>query len=712
MIIDYGDEDTASMAGGITEKARDGTPASTGTYNFGGGGSTQSIYQYSNQFFQSPNLTSVNARESVGVDLSARWLKFSAKLESTIRLAGGFSSGYEFSQSLSGEKLPQWLADVGYVSGILGKAERYLFTATGFGTKWRIKTYKGYADAQKFEYNKAANARNGASGGVESHIYFSTANAIGGTLLSFVGPASIAGIKGQNPDGLPGAQFSNSQGIQAATRLTAAWLYAGLIGVELNLGDRSTWYLSGDKKGGWEDTFFGNAGFALPLGGMVPLISYLHTWKSQPAASSSTGGANASQGTSSSSVTSDGGYAAAGSGADYPFAYAPASADNSFYSAAPLTLSDLNSGLLATTASQLNLLTLDIYAQGLNTSTGASAILPLTLVNAGSNLIDGTYSNVAILGVVAQGDPNALALANFTVAAGSIVANSFKIVKGGSYLGLPEGQQGNGVYALILDVFTTGIAAHPDAATGSIGSTLADLPLITVNSSAGSPLSSQQIQRVQTITVTPGSQAPGLLYPVYDPISGQISAPVSNNNSIYTYSNVAVKLFSSASATEVELLNPAATATVQLGNGVILGVSLDQPLLLPSDANPSSAATYSIQLGLPEAVVNVLAAGTAPPTYAVTPSSIAFNNFTEEEQFSSQPGNANSGVYLAAGLSDQLPLYPSMGLWEVQNRVTYVTTTGSGADTTTSLTYLNGFDKNADGSLTQNPAVLPSELSL
>ncbi|MFZ0408215.1 MAG: hypothetical protein WAM11_08920 [Cyanobium sp.] len=715
LVIGYGNETTRSMisknAYAIPKKFFK-SPASNTSANVGGGGSTLTAYQYSNSLSQSPNLTSVSARESVGLDFSLKSLRFSAALQSTVRLAFGASTGYAWSQSLSSEKLPQSLARLGYASGILGGAERFALTSYGYQKKWKLKKETNLI--RREASNQSRNGLNGSIGGAEYNPYLAAANAAVGTLLSFVGPASIAVMKGNNPEALPEETFSNSQGIQAATRLTAACLFYGLIGAEINLGDRYSKYFFGDKKGEWEDTFFANAGFALPLGGMVPLISYLHTWKSQPAtsASSSTGGANASQGTSSSSVTSDGGYAAAGSGADYPFAYAPASADNSFYSAAPLTTSDLNSGLLATTASTLKLLTLDMYDQGLNTSTGASATLPLTLVNAGSKLIDGTYSNVAILGVVAQGDPNALALANFTVTAGSIVANSFKIVKAGSYLGLPEGQQGNGVYALILDVFTTGIAAHPDAATGSIGSTLADLPLITVNSSAGSPLSSQQIQRVQTITVTPGSQAQGLLYPVYDPISGQVSAPVSNNNSIYTYSNVAVKLFSSALATEVELLNPAATATVQLSNGVILGVSLDHPLLLPSDANPSSAATYSIQLGLPEAVVNVLAAGTAPPTYAVTPSSIAFNNFTEEEQFSSQPGNANSGVYLAAGLSDQLPLYPSMGLWEVQNRVTYVTTTGSGKDTTTSLTYLNGFDKNADGSLTQNPAVLPSELSL
>lgn len=721
LILGFGNEDVTSAANHSMRINNDGVIGlDEGTHeaNIGIGGSIKTKYQYSNRLGQTPNLIALDTSESVGLDLSYKRVKFSPELEGTIRLSLEASSGWEFAQDLSSDKLPTWLAGVGYVSGFGN-----IFQGVNSFRQFRKRLLS--PDTEKTTLRRVTNAQNSVSDGSFGTGKENMVNAGIGSLLSMLGPATVGAMELLNPDGIPGTEFSNSQGIEFETKLTAAFLYAGLLGLEANIGYSLSKFFVGAEAGHFEDTFFASAGLALPLGGSIPLVSYLHTWNSEPAdsATSSTGVGDASPGSSSSSATNKGGYAGAGSGAQYPFSYNPASASNTYFSASNQPSSGLYSGLLGSQATSLKLLTLNKYSGGLNTSTapaatgaGAGSTLPLTLNNAGANLNDGTYSNVPILGVIAQQDPKALALANFTVAAGSIVADSFEIVRGGSYIGLPESQNGNGVYALILDVFSTGIATPPNAANGSIGTSFEDLPLITVDSSqSDSPLTSQAIQRVQSIDVTPDSQAPGTIYPVYDPNSKQASAPISNSNAIYIYSNVGVSVFSSASpTTSITLINPGVTATVQIRNGVILAVNLDQPILLPSDANSSTAAspTYSIQLTLPEPVVNYLGSSTPVPTYAVTPTSYAFNNLVEDGQFSPQPGNALSGVYLADGLSDQLPLYSSMGPWQVQNRVTYVTTTGSGSNAQTSVVYLNGYEKSSTGSLTQQAAVLPSQLSL
>lgn len=710
MVIGYGNEDTRSMLQNknYLEKAlTEGSPSSVFGYNIGGGGSVQTIYQYSNSLFQSPSLTSLEARESAGIDMSAKWFKVSPATESDIRVDAAVNTGYAFSQSISSEKLPEWLAGVGYVSGFLGKAERILLTGGA------LKLRHDRDPAMDYREQIVNNSAFSAASGADYDYTVNSINAFGGTILSFLGPASIAGIKGQNPGGLPGAQFSKSSGIQVAGRLTAGWLYCGLAGVEINLADRYTRYFTGTNKGEFGDTFFANAGLALPLGGMVPLISYLHTWGT----ASSTSATASSAPTGSEPINSQGFYKSAAPGNGYPMSYAPSTGTNSYFSSI-LTQptgsngqSAFNTSLLVTNSSPLQLLTLNTYAEGLNLP--GSTTLPLTLVNAGSNLVDGKYTNVAILGVSAVQNPESVALASFTVAGGSIVADSFSIVSQGTYLGLPETSKDSGIYALILDVFTTGIAQPPAAGTASIGDAINTLPMITVDSTRTgvSPLTSQAIQRIQSVPVPVNSQTPGLIYPIYDPETGTAVAPASNNNFGYSYANVPVSVYSSASAAALTLLNPGVTATVQLSAGVIQRVVLDQPILIAgSTAAANPAPTYTVQLQLPTAVVASLpAGGDTAPTYAVTPESLALNNFVEDEQFSSQMGAANSGVYLAAGLSDQLPLFPIMGGWQVQNRVAYVTGIGTQQPT---VTYLNGNTINANGSLNPEGEVSASELSL
>ncbi len=372
-----------------------------------------------------------------------------------------------------------------------------------------------------------------------------------------------------------------------------------------------------------------------------------------------------------------------------------------------LALKDIQSASLKT-------YTLSPYALGLNpASASPSSNLPLTLVNAGSGLNDGSYSDVAILGVTISGGLKDAALASFTVAGGSIIPDSFKITRAGSYLALPDASQASTPsYALLLDVFTTGIANPPKSTDSAIANPFANLPLITVASNASaSPLTIQSIQSIQTISVSPANQSVAVVYPQYDPKNGSTQPQPANNNATYVYSDVGVSLLNGATQQVINPLNADVTATVYLNAGVIQRVELSQPLLFVADTGSAanSPSNFTISLQLPGPVVNALPANMPAPSYAVSPQSLALNNFVEDEQFSGQSGAVNSGVYLSAGLSDQLPLYASMGAWPVQNRVTYAASSANGS---TTPVYLNGLIKSAAGGYTPQAATTAAALSL
>ena len=375
--------------------------------------------------------------------------------------------------------------------------------------------------------------------------------------------------------------------------------------------------------------------------------------------------------------------------------------------------------LLGGQATTLQLLTLQPTAIGAINPANTAGSNALSLYNPGSGLNDGSYANVPILGVTADGDLQTAAKASFTVQGGSIQASSFQIVSGGSYLALPETQPNSGTYALVLDVYSTGIATPPDP-SGNLGNIFADLPLITLtsNSTNPPPLQIQDIQRVSSVPVNPADQPANLLYPQYDPKTQQTTAPSATQDSLYTYNNVPVQLFSSTSSTTaIPLLNPGATsadpansvtATVTLSGGVIQRVALDQPLLV---ANGAIDTATSLRLSLPDAVVSSLPKGSLPPSFSVVPEALGFNNVVADEQFSAQPDVANAGVFLASGISDALPLTGAMAAWPVQNRVTYVTTNGSGQS---NVVYLNGRVKDAQAptGYATKLVVEPDDLSL
>ena len=687
-------------------------------YSYQGGGD-QGVGGFATNISLNPSqkLQQILTQESVGIDSMLRF-RYIAPGGNSAKLIVSEFIGYMWSQQVTNNgDIPSWIADLGYYSGMVGNAEKLGKAAYGglnglykfYGNRKSKKagTFVPKSPGQVAEMEENTGIGDQSKKGFE---ILNWVNAFYGTALAVTNPIALASIKG--------VEMEKSSGIQNETEIILRALWHSVFGVELKVSNLLQKFLTGAEKGSLNDILYIAAGFALPLGGFMPLISYYHSFSSG-AQSTETVDQSNEEGVYPSSTTQEGtatsttAYRSAPSGNAYPLTYEPSSADNIYLGTSNQSSLSVPLASPASVAG-LKKLTLNTYQLGLNSaSANTGDSLPLTLVNAGTGLKDGTYTNVAILGVTISGGLKDAALAGFTVSGGSINPESFIITRSGNYLALPEASSTSPAsYALLLDVFTTGIANPPDPGNSAGGNPFANLPLITVAPGASnSPLVIQSIQSIQTVSVKPDSQPAGVVYPQYDPKTTSTQPQPANNNATYIYSDVAVNLLNDTTQQLIEPLNPGVTATVYLNAGLIQQVVLSQPLLFSADTGSAASASnsFSIQLQLPPAVVASLPANTAQPSFAVTPQSQALNNFVEDDQFSGQSGAANAGVYLSAGLSDQLPLYSSMGKWPVQNRVTYVAASANGQSVPV---YLNGLLKSAGGSLVPEPVTTSADLSL
>jgi len=292
--------------------------------------------------------------------------------------------------------------------------------------------------------------------------------------LAITNPIALASIKD--------VEIEKSSGIQNESEMILRILWHSVIGGEIKINNLLQKYLRGAEKGSLNDYLYIAAGFALPLGGFMPLVSYYHSFSSgsqstETADYSSDEGIYPSSSTQEGASTSTTAYIAAPSGNAYPYTYGPSSANNIYLGTSDQSFQSIP---LASPVGVVGLkkITLNTYQLGLNSaSANPSDSLPLTLVNAGTGLKDGTYTNVAILGVTISGGLKDAALAGFTVSGGSINPESFKITRSGNYLALPEASSTSpGSYALLLDVFTTGIANPPNPSNAAGGNPFANLP--------------------------------------------------------------------------------------------------------------------------------------------------------------------------------------------------------------------------------------------
>ena len=271
--------------------------------------------------------------------------------------------------------------------------------------------------------------------------------------------------------------------------------------------------------------------------------------------------------------------------------------------------------------------------------------------------------------VLMRGSKVPFALANVTVASDGTIS-SFAITQANTYMFLPQTSPKSGLYSLFLDTFTAGMVAQPQAP--SFQAQLHELPLVVIDASqAEAPLSLESIVRIQEVpqvAVDAFNQGNPGVFPKLDPTTGVASDAESNNNATYSYRDLGVHLFSKAAGTvdwqEQSIVFPELpTANVLLSQGQIQSVVLDRPLFLKLAAN----ASYQIRLDLPSGITSALT-----PSFSVTPSAYAYNNFVDEDSLNPQAKAEGALVYLSAGVSSELPILQSASRSVAQNRVTYV----------------------------------------
>ena len=651
-------------------------------------GSLKTLYQFSSKGAMSrAGLLSFAAQQSVGMDFSVYKANLLASGQRRIFEAVGGLYALMEQRYYSADGLPNWLRGIGLFTGLTGDAFSLAMTLGGLegSRKSLMDSNINSKPFHPFQFNGLSLTSEGFNSSARTPLLLANYT---GFLSAALSASTVIGAASSAFNQYGTASWG--LGSQQTIRLRVLSKYG--LGLELIGGaqENTLWNFKGIQPVPDEQILvFGSVGAAVALGGYIPLLQSSWTWNSKPSITSSAApdtdanGAPSLLAAPTQTPVSNGNYVEAPTGSRYPFGYAPASATDALLvnASGPLTS-------LTANPSQLILHQLQAFA--------ASTLSPgmLKWANDGAGTLnDGTYTNIPLIGLSLPGSSGATA--SFTVSQGSIVAGSFAVqlpsVQSGSaapgqYLSLPEPSSGN--YAFGLDVFQALPGNPAPPAASNFSSVHSALPLFTLDTNlTGSPLRASAIQRIQQQLSLTGLIQSGD-YPTADD-----SSTNPNDSSVTTLSKVPVLLSSSTSAS-ISPLNPAVTATVKLSGGSIIAANLDQPLYFAAP----SAASYSLVLDLASSLG---VASIVNPSLSVTPQAEALNDFTDQESFTANPTANNAGVFLTAGLSDQLPLLSSYAHWPVQNRVAYVD-----GDT---IVYLNNTGASSSGSW---KAVYASDLTL
>jgi hypothetical protein len=625
-------------------------------------------YSYSNLIPSSDDFALKSVSDSASFSLGGDY-KRSQRLETGgyVEFNAGASVGAVFKFKIiptqKGSNMPSWLRNLGYLGGGVGVIQSELTRQTeNFSGIWKRNAPIDYFVPEKPKATRG-----------------SIFNTVVGGILTLAPPLSSIG-EDVSVDTL-------NVGFQGKGQLGVRYLYKGAFGVYVNANDSLT--KDAFSTGGWQNSLNVIGGFAFPLGVSIPLINLSWTYPnpSKPKSTNSSLSLLPSAGTS------------AGSDPDYSFSYAPAQGSTL------LPLSSSNTGVpVAGSTAQLQLLGLIAYGAGAVMPAQATSSTPVVLTNAGAALVDGSYSGVPIMGVLLPGSTPATL--SFTVVKGSIHAESLRIDDpgpgGGQYLQLPQTTSDSGIYALIPDVFSSGILPGPaNAASSGLAQLLRQLPVISVNSSSisGTPLSIQSIAAIQPLVPVP---APTASNP-----SQIVPNPSPSDNSLQSYSDVPISL---SGAHGISPLNQV-TATVSLSNGVIVKVLLDQPLMFSYQGTPPpTSLTLSLDLQA------ALGSDVANPSYTVTPQTLGLNNVVEDHSYQTTrryPANSGQGqpssspaqaVWLEDGINSEWQPTSAQAAWPVFNRVVVRATDGT-------LTYLNTSTTGSNGVVVQTTES-PSDVTL
>ena len=633
------------------------------TWNFGIGGSIGSSYDYGSS--DRTQLKSLATKESVGINYLSRKRSIDGqKLKERLIEVG---TGYYWKQVFnnSGGTLPAYAGIVGLGSALVGTALNLYSGAASYGAGG-VNTFA----------NVGAQGTRKGSAGVTSSLF------VGAAGLASAAAVPLALSLGSQP-----VQTRYSRGIQVQGRVSGSYLFRGISGLDFNLGNRfytQDNYANFGADGGFfsniGDQVYFDAGVRLIGGLRVPIFSYYNNFVFRDEASASAPAAlqgdpqiepPASGLTVNVDFTADGAY---------PATYLPAAGSPLF--AGPPLVSPEDARTFVLGDAQVN--PLRLLALGSTPAPGPTGAVQIRLENAGSGLNAGTYQAVRILGVP---------LLNAGYATVDVTVNdsgqvsALSNLQGAAYLSLPEKTPLSGDFYLPLDVYQVdaalkrSIAPRFTAASGAPGFKPPVLS-ISASSSGSSGLSNQRLFSFDQVQVVAGGAGYQRLVQSRSGESLSPDQPASNDNAPYTYASVPVSLWLGTKVVPLlghDASNPA-TATVHLAGGSIRRIDLDQSLYI-AEGETSAADLYNLALTLP--------AGITPLSQAslkLSPSSVELSNLVEESDFSAQPGAVDTGVYLAAGQTDQLALDSADGYRRLQNRVAYTSLDANGKPFTV---YLN-----------------------
>jgi hypothetical protein len=658
--------------------------------SFSLGFSVKSIFSFGRGISNPLNLTAYTSAESFGggyVYHKGNSYDTGAVQQWTM----GFNAGILMEQYHSGlaSPLPEWLAYTG--RGI--EAESVLLNTAGVGSSLvfggSVRAIGGSALTSTGNILTVEPTRAGSRGSTAFKAALATFN-------GFIVPATTDILLKETETSAP----NNSGGFFGNVFGSYEYLTKYRVGVKGVIADQLNYYIGGAAKGKLQNITYASAGAAINFGGYIPLLTYYYqkTWETGSSAASSTttatdpGSADPSATTDPqvSTSSSTGSFSSAASGSNYPFLYNPDAPS----SARVTSLADnpINAQMLGEAPSELYQFNLQATSDStlFTIKSAGSALTPTGTTPVEVDILGPTLESIAA-------SSGSTALSSRAKALVSINADgeleSISISQPGSYLYLPETGNNTGEYFLPLDLASAGLITS----TGLP-------PVVSVNSAtvanSRAPLQLSAIERIaaQLYPVASGTSAnASQQYPQLNPDG--TSAPVnSRNNSYYYYNNVPIYLStnpatSTDQSTSVALINTNATARVVFSNNQVVSIQpLQELIFLSSNASSNGYTLVADLASYGKAIGNAEIAALQNISLSIPRAeSNAYNNVVSESQFSSQAGASGSGVYIADGIADTLPLFPEYGSRPVSNRVVWYNSSYDSAtkQTTTNRWFLN-----------------------
>ncbi len=639
-----------------------------------GGAGTRSIFSYSRGLNNLSSLQSYTSGESLGVGyLYHKARAFDNGGTSVLTL--GFNAGLLAEQFHSGaaDPLPEWLS----ITGRSIEAESIALNALGLGrglTAGRKGTQM-MATANALTVSTEHNAKGNR---------FKQALAV---FNGFVIPAAtdilLKTTESSNP--------TRGYGAFVAPFASYEYLTKYRVGVKGVLADELNYYFAGTDAGSLKNITYASAGAAIAFGTYIPLLTYFYKNSWQVGGSSDSSTTSASDPGSTAAATTDsqaspqnesyGLYSNAATGSAYPFLYNPDSPSSARVTS--LSTSPIEALMLGAAPSELYRFTLS--------PSGAEAV---TIRSSGSGLTPTTEPvEVDILGPSLDPKANSRAKALVSINAKGQL-HSVSISAGGSYLYLPESGNNTGEYILPLDLASAGLIS-------SEGLVPVVSVVATTNAASNNdkPLLLSPIERIaaQLYSVTSASAAgSNQSYPLL--AADGSSEPVNpSNNNLYSYNNVPLLLYKPNTTEVIQLLNNQPTARVVFSNNEVVGIQpLEELIFLSSDVSATGYTLVADLAAYGQGIGNPDIANLDPISLTIPRAeSEAYNNVVSESQFSTQTGANNSGVYIADGLTDTLPLFPEYGNRPISSRVVWYSYDSSNQEST--RWFLNASNKEGTG---------------